>query len=111
LTIFCEKIGVFLKSQCYDHLKKLVLFSVKNANFFAEFFAENIFKIITSVPGRSKKLRDTPKRMQRLILTKPSLFEMSVSEMSLLRNTLANLFPFRIVGEALVSLGHFLESI
>jgi hypothetical protein len=33
LPIFCEKIGVFLK------------------NFFAEFFGENILKIITSVPG------------------------------------------------------------
>jgi hypothetical protein len=27
------------------------LFSVKNANIFAEFFGENIFKIITSAPG------------------------------------------------------------
>jgi hypothetical protein len=27
------------------------LFSVKNANFFAKFFGENILKIITSVPG------------------------------------------------------------
>jgi hypothetical protein len=29
----------------------LALFRVKNANFFAEFFGENILKIITSVPG------------------------------------------------------------
>jgi hypothetical protein len=29
----------------------LALFGVKNANFFAEIFGENIFKIITSVPG------------------------------------------------------------
>jgi hypothetical protein len=27
------------------------LFSVKNANFFAELFGENIFKSITSIPG------------------------------------------------------------
>jgi hypothetical protein len=40
---FAEKIGVFLKNQCYDqNLHNLALFSVKNANFFAEFFGENI---------------------------------------------------------------------
>jgi hypothetical protein len=40
---FGEKIGVFLKNQCYDNfLKKLALFWVKNANFLAEFFGENI---------------------------------------------------------------------
>jgi hypothetical protein len=32
-------------------LHKLALFWVKNANLFAEFFGENILKIITSVPG------------------------------------------------------------
>jgi hypothetical protein len=31
-------------------LHNLAWFLVKNANFFAEFFGENIFKIITSVP-------------------------------------------------------------
>jgi hypothetical protein len=31
--------------------KKLALFPVKNANFFAECFGENILKIIASVPG------------------------------------------------------------
>jgi hypothetical protein len=31
-------------------LHNLALFWVKNANFFADFFGENIFKIITSVP-------------------------------------------------------------
>jgi hypothetical protein len=35
-----------------NFLKNLALFWVKNANFFANFFGENIFKIITSVPGR-----------------------------------------------------------
>jgi CHAT domain-containing protein len=51
--IFCEKIGAFLKSQCYDPL--LAEFSSdlrQNAILFANFFAENIFKIITSVPDR-----------------------------------------------------------
>jgi hypothetical protein len=32
-------------------LHNLALFWVKNAKFFAEFFGENILKIITSVPG------------------------------------------------------------
>jgi hypothetical protein len=31
------------------------LFWVKNANFFAIFFGENIFKFITSVPGWAMK--------------------------------------------------------
>jgi hypothetical protein len=34
-------------------LHNLALFRVKTANFFAEFFGENILKIITSVPGGS----------------------------------------------------------
>jgi hypothetical protein len=36
-------------------LHNLALFCVKNANFFAEFFGENILKIITSVPGHPAK--------------------------------------------------------
>jgi hypothetical protein len=32
-------------------LHNLALFGVKNDNFFAKFFVENIFKIVTSVPG------------------------------------------------------------
>jgi hypothetical protein len=32
-------------------LHNLALFQVKNANFFAKIFGENILKIITSVPG------------------------------------------------------------
>jgi phenylacetate-coenzyme A ligase PaaK-like adenylate-forming protein len=34
-------------------LHNLALFWIKNAIFSAEFFAENILKIITSVPGAS----------------------------------------------------------
>jgi hypothetical protein len=42
-TIFGQKIGgFFFKSQCYDFLHNLALFGVKNANFFAEFFGENV---------------------------------------------------------------------
>jgi hypothetical protein len=52
LPIFGEKNGVFLKNQCYDQIfENWALFWVKNANFFAKFFGENISKIITSVPG------------------------------------------------------------
>jgi hypothetical protein len=41
--IFGEIIGVFLKHQCYDQFfQNLALFCVKNANFFAKFFGENI---------------------------------------------------------------------
>jgi hypothetical protein len=36
-------------------LHNIALFRVKNANIFAEFFGENILKIITLVPG--EKLR------------------------------------------------------
>jgi hypothetical protein len=36
-------------------LHNLALFGVKNANFFAEFFGENILKIITSVPDEVVK--------------------------------------------------------
>jgi hypothetical protein len=54
---FCQfssnKLAFFLKiNLMIKILQNVALFSVKNANFFAEFFAENIFKIITSVPGR-----------------------------------------------------------
>jgi hypothetical protein len=55
ITIFCDfrqfsanKIGVFLKT---DVMIKIFPSLPKNANFFAEFFGETIFKIITSVPG------------------------------------------------------------
>jgi hypothetical protein len=43
---FYSKTNVMIKI-----LHNLALFGVKNANFFAEIFGENIFKIITSVPG------------------------------------------------------------
>jgi hypothetical protein len=39
-------------------LHNLALFWVKNANFFAEFFGENISKIITSTPGHPEKYRN-----------------------------------------------------
>jgi hypothetical protein len=43
---FFSKTNVMIKI-----LHNLALFWVKNANFFAEFFGENILKIITSLPG------------------------------------------------------------
>jgi hypothetical protein len=47
VPIFCEKNCVFLKKNNV-FFQKLVL--VKNDIFFAEFFGENILKIIASVP-------------------------------------------------------------
>jgi hypothetical protein len=49
-----KKLAFFLKKQCFDQLffHNLAWFGVKNANFFAEFFGENILKLITSVPDR-----------------------------------------------------------
>jgi hypothetical protein len=41
LTIFGEKIGVFLKNQCYDIFLIGFVFSQKRL-FFAEFFSDNI---------------------------------------------------------------------
>jgi hypothetical protein len=46
LVFFFSKTNVMI-----IFLHNLVLFLAKNANFFAEFFGENILKIITSVPG------------------------------------------------------------
>jgi hypothetical protein len=59
IKIFCDfskfsaKIGVFLKNQCYDRFfSKFSIVWLKNDNFLAKFFGENILKIVTSVPGR-----------------------------------------------------------
>jgi hypothetical protein len=59
ITIFCDfrhfsakQLAFFSKTNVMNKiLHYLALLWVKNANFFAEFFGENIFKIITSVPG------------------------------------------------------------
>jgi hypothetical protein len=52
ITIFGEINGVFLKCQCYDQFFSKVSFVLsKNASFFPKYFGENIFKIISSVPG------------------------------------------------------------
>jgi hypothetical protein len=50
-----EKICVFLKNQWYDRifLQKLAAVWAKNANIFAKYFGENIFKNNTSAPGFS----------------------------------------------------------
>jgi hypothetical protein len=54
--IFGEKIGVFLKYQCYDQLfSKFSFVSSQKRQFFAKFFGENILKIITSAPGANPK--------------------------------------------------------
>jgi hypothetical protein len=47
-----KKIGVFLKNQCYDQIFAQYSFVwSQKRQFFANCFDENIFKIITSVPG------------------------------------------------------------
>jgi hypothetical protein len=49
LTILGEKISVFLKNQSYDQIFAEFSFVLsQKRNFFANFFGENIFKIITS---------------------------------------------------------------
>jgi hypothetical protein len=51
--IFGEKIGVFLKNQCYDQFFSQTSSSLsKKRQYFRWIFGENILKIITSVPGR-----------------------------------------------------------
>jgi hypothetical protein len=49
---FFSKTNVMIKI-----LLTSALIWVKNANFFAEFFGENIFKIVTSVPGFDRYLQ------------------------------------------------------
>jgi hypothetical protein len=50
-SIFGEKLAFFSKiNVMIKILHNLALFWVKNVNFFAKFFGENILKIITSVP-------------------------------------------------------------
>jgi hypothetical protein len=50
-TIFGKKLAFFSKTNVMIKiLHDLALFWVKNANIYAKFFGENIFKIITSVP-------------------------------------------------------------
>jgi hypothetical protein len=54
--IFGEKIGDFLKYQCYDQLfSKFSFVSSQKRQIFRNFFGENILKIITSVPGSTKE--------------------------------------------------------
>jgi hypothetical protein len=61
LSIFCDfrqisakKMALFFKNQCYDQNFAYFSFVLSQKRlFFAEFFGENILKIITSVPGKS----------------------------------------------------------
>jgi hypothetical protein len=65
ITIFCDfwqisakKLAFFSKNNVMiKFLYNLALFWVKNANFFAKFFVENILKIITLVPGHPVWIR------------------------------------------------------
>jgi hypothetical protein len=72
ITIFCDfcqfsakKLAFFPKTNVMiKYLHYLALFRVKNAKIFAIFFCQNIFKIITSVPGRP--IRDLTVSQTRL---------------------------------------------
>jgi hypothetical protein len=62
ITIFCDFVNFWQKMAFFSKtnimiqfLHNLALFGVKNANFFAIFFGENIFRIITSVPDQYKQ--------------------------------------------------------
>jgi hypothetical protein len=53
LQLSAKKLAFFSKTNVMIKiLHNVALFGVKNANFFAKFFGENILKIITSVPGQ-----------------------------------------------------------
>jgi hypothetical protein len=53
-----KKLAFFSKTNVMIKIfQNLALFWVKNANFFAEFFGENILKIITSVPGLDQRMK------------------------------------------------------
>jgi hypothetical protein len=66
LPVLGEKIGVFLKNQCCDPLKKnsSCSFIKKTPIFFHPFLAKMIFKILTSVPGDRDGVRE-PVRIRR----------------------------------------------
>jgi hypothetical protein len=50
-SAFFSETNVMIKILPY-----LALFLVKNANYFSEFFGENILKIVTSVPGLFRRV-------------------------------------------------------
>jgi hypothetical protein len=79
ITIFCDfcqllaKKLALLKNQCYDQFfQKLAVVWAKNANYFANFFGENNFKIITSVPGHPESLRGKRKTFLKQTKTRQS---------------------------------------
>jgi hypothetical protein len=50
------------KNQCYDQiLAQFSFVSSQKRHFFAEFFGESIYKIITSVPGWYVFVKESPK--------------------------------------------------
>jgi hypothetical protein len=56
LDNFRQKNGFFLKNECYDqNFAQFNFVLSQKANFFADFFGENILKIIASVPGSVAK--------------------------------------------------------
>jgi hypothetical protein len=67
---FWRKNCVFLKNQSYDNIfSKFAFVSSQKRQFFAKYFVENIFKIITSVPDYAK-FRDIFKSWAQFLLPK-----------------------------------------
>jgi hypothetical protein len=58
---------IFCKNQCFDQLflHNLALFRVKNANCLADFVSNNIFKIVTSVPGKVLSTKNWHRNVSR----------------------------------------------
>jgi hypothetical protein len=74
LQFSAKKLAFFSKTNVMiKFLHNLALFWVKNANFFADLFCKNIFKIITSVPGytniknRIRQIRIQAKKDRKII--------------------------------------------
>jgi hypothetical protein len=72
MTIFCDfpqllaKIGVFLNTDdMVEFFQNLALFWVKTP-ISQKFFGKNIFKIITSVPGKVLVLKFRPKLIHKI---------------------------------------------
>jgi hypothetical protein len=75
ITIFCDfsqfsakKMAFFINTNVrINFFQNLALFRVKNANFFSKFFGENIYKIITSVPGHPAPLSNAIRKRNSYI--------------------------------------------
>jgi hypothetical protein len=59
ITIFGEKIGLFLKNKCWHPISaKLAVFELPKTPNFSQFFGENVFEIITSDPCSDYEMQE-----------------------------------------------------